>query len=63
MNNNNPNVADAPVPSPGTEQAAEQARQEQQPHREPGALDSVSGVVETIVDTARLVGDVVSIFA
>ena len=63
MNNNNPNIADAPVPSPGTEQAADQAAKQQQPApAESSVLDTVSGVVETLADTAEFVGNVLSIF-
>ena len=63
MNNNNPNAADAPVPSPGTEQAADQAaKQQQPPPAESSPLDPVSAVVETLADTAGFVGDVLSIF-
>ena len=63
MNNNNPNAADAPVPSPGTEQAVEQTAKQQQPApAESSVFDTVSGAAETLADTAEFVGDVLSIF-
>jgi len=63
MNNNNPNAADAPVPSPGTEQAVEQtAKQQQPPPAESSVFDTVSGVVETLADTAEFMVNALSIF-
>ena len=64
MNNDNPNpAADAPVPPPGTEQAADQANKQQQPpSAESSAADVVSGAVEGVVDVADVVGGILSIF-
>ena len=64
MNNNNPNpAADAPVPPSGTEQAADQANKLQQPPpAESSTLDTVSNVVEGVVDATDVVGGILSIF-
>ncbi len=63
MNNNNPNAAaDAPVPPPGTEQAAEQANKPQQPPVESSTLDTVSSVVDGVADATDVIGGILSIF-
>ena len=60
MNSNNPNAADAPVPPAGTEQAADQTAK-QQP-AESSAMDTVSGVVDTVSSVGDIAEIAVSIF-
>ena len=62
MNNNNPSAADAPVPSPGTEQAADQAAKQQQPVRaQSSATDTVATALVT--DAVEIAADIIfSIF-
>ena len=62
MNKESP-TADAPVPPRGTEQAADQAAQEQQPPaEEQSALDTAGNIVDGVTDVADVVGTVFDIF-
>jgi hypothetical protein len=60
MNNESPK-ADAPVPPKGTEQAADQAAQQQQP-AEPSTLDTVASVFDGVTDVAGIAIDILTIF-
>jgi hypothetical protein len=63
MNNNNPTAADASVPSPGTEQAADQVAKQQQPApAQPSAMDTVASVLDGVTDAAGIAADILSIF-
>jgi hypothetical protein len=61
MNKESP-TADAPVPPQGTEQAADQAAQQQQPAEEQSALDTAGNIVDGVTDVADVVGTVFDIF-
>jgi hypothetical protein len=62
MNNNNPNAADASVPAPGTEQAADQVAKQQQPApAQSSATDTVAS--DLVTDVAGVAADIIfSIF-
>ena len=60
MNKESP-TADAPVPPRGTEQAADQAAQ-QQPAEEQSALDPAGNIVDGVTDVADVVDTVFDIF-
>ena len=67
MNNNSPNAADASVPSPGTEQAAEQiadraAKQQQPAPAQSSAMDTVASVLDGVTDAVGIAADIFSIF-
>jgi hypothetical protein len=61
MNNNNPNAADASVPAPGTEQAADQVAKQQQPAPAQSSTDTVAS--DLVADAVEIAADVIfSIF-
>ena len=60
MNKESP-PADAPVPPQGTEQAADQAVEQQPPPAESGALDTVASVLDGAANVADVAEAVFSI--
>ncbi len=65
MNTTPTEPADAPVPSEGTEQAAQaadQAAKQQQPPPESSTIDTVASVVDGVTDVASIAIDILSIF-
>ena len=61
MNKESP-TADAPVPTAGTEQAADQAAKQPPPAGESSALDTVASIVDGVGDVADIAGTVFDIF-
>jgi hypothetical protein len=61
MNNESPK-ADAPVPPKGTEQAADQAAQQQPPPAETSTLDTAASVIDGVTDVAGIAVDILTIF-
>ena len=61
MNNESPK-ADAPVPPKGTEQAVDQAAQQQPPPAETSTLDTAASVIDGVTDVAGIAVDILTIF-